>query len=114
MEASMMRASRTLFIFLISFFVVASTHAQQSQPVQIARLRPNAELRWQRVSPTVQQPDGPVLYQLLFNASGTPGTVPAFDANPRHLIDSPITISGGNVVIGGGMGLNIHGGSGIM
>ena len=110
----MMRASRTLFIFLISFFVVASTHAQQSQPVQIARLRPNAELRWQRVSPTVQQPDGPVLYQLLFNASGTPGTVPAFDANPRHLIDSPITISGGNVVIGGGSGLNVNGANGIM
>src|SRR5215470_18806180 len=81
---------------------------------QMASLRPGHGLVWQRTSPTVQQPDGPVLYQLIFNASGTPGTVPVFDTNPRHLTNSPIAISGGNVVIGGGSGLNINGATGIV
>jgi hypothetical protein len=71
-------------------------------------------LAWRRTSPTVQQPDGPVLYQLIFNASGVPGTVPVFDTNPRHLANSPIAISSGNVVIGGGSALNINGSSGII
>ena len=62
---------------------------------QVASLRPHQELRWHRISPTAEQPDGPVLYQLLFSASGTPGTVPAFDTNMRHLTNSPITVNGG-------------------
>jgi hypothetical protein len=81
---------------------------------QWASLRPGRGLVWQRTSPSVQQPDGPVLYQLLFNASGVPGTVPVFDTNPRHLANSPITVTGGNIVIGGGSGLSINGGSGII
>src|SRR5260370_15887906 len=68
---------------------------------QVASLRPDQKLRWQRVSPSVDQPDGPVLYQLLLNASGTPGRVPVFDSNPRHLTNSPITVNSGNITIGG-------------
>ena len=81
---------------------------------QVASLRPGSGLIWQRTSPTAQQPDGPVLYQLLFSASGTPGTVPVFDTNPRHLANSPITVSSGNIIVGGGSGLSINGGNGIM
>src|SRR5260370_22044826 len=87
---------------------------QRSSPQLLASLRPHQELRWQRVSPSAERPDGPVLYQLVFNASGTPGTVPACDPNPRHLTNSPIAVSGGNVVIGGGNGLNINGATGII
>jgi len=95
------------------FFLAIVTHinAQQAGLPQMASLRPHQELRWHRVSPNTEHPDGPVLYQLLFNASGTPGTVPVFDSNPRHLINSPITVGGGNVAIGG---LSISGGTGII
>jgi hypothetical protein len=81
---------------------------------QMASLRPGGGLVWKRTSPSIQQPDGPVLYQLIFNASGVAGTVPVFDSNPRHLANSPITISGGNVVIGGGSALSINGSSGLI
>jgi hypothetical protein len=87
---------------------------------EVASLRLRQELRWQRVSPSSEQPDGPVLYQLLFSMGGTPGTVPAFDTNPRHLVNSPIVVNGGNVVIGGasastgGSGLIINGVTGIL
>jgi len=102
----------------------AKVHAQERKAVpeegiyaagqQVASLHPGHGLMWQRTSPSVQQPDGPVLYQLIFNASGVPGTVPVFDANPRHLANSPIAISGGNVVIGGGNGVIINGATGII
>lgn len=75
----------------------------------VAEMRP--QLIWQRTSPSAGHPEGPVLYQLLFNASGVPGTVAAFDTNPRHLTNSPITISGGNVNIGG---MSVNGGSGVI
>jgi hypothetical protein len=85
---------------LVSLLIaLGNLHAQQ--PLQMASLRPNLELHWQRVSPTVHQPDGPVLYQLLFNASGTPGTLARFDTNPRHLTNSLITDNGSMVAIGG-------------
>jgi len=108
------------------FLLVASLPALAQSPTtapemgiygagqQLASLRPGQGLMWQRTSPTVQRPDGPVLYQLLFNASGTPGTVPVFDANPRHLGNSPITVSNGNVVIGGNNGLIINGSNGLV
>ncbi len=81
---------------------------------QVASLRPHQELRWHRISPSAEHPDGPVLYQLLFNANGIPGTVPAFDTNPRHLTNSPITVNSGNVFVGGASGLGINGTTGII
>src|SRR5260370_38512136 len=71
-----------------------------SHPLQIARHRPHQELRLHRVSPNTENPDGPVLYQLLFNASGTPGTIAKFDSNLRHLANSLITDNGSIVAIG--------------
>jgi hypothetical protein len=99
----------------VSFFVVLTgLSISLFGQTQVASLRPHQELRWQRISPNAEQPDGPVLYQLLFSTGGTPGTVPAFDTNPRHLTNSPIVVNGGNVVIGGGNGLLINGTTGIL
>ena len=64
-----------------------------------------------RSSPTLEKPDGPVLYQLLLNASGTPGTIAMFDTNPRHLANSPITVGGNSVAIGA---LSINSSSGVI
>src|SRR5713226_2833312 len=107
----MMRLHRALSVLFFLLAIVTHISAQQAGLPQIASLRPHQELRLHRVSPNTENPDGPVLYQLLFNASGTPGTVPVFDGNPRHLINSPITVGGSNVAIGG---LSINGGTGII
>lgn len=85
-----------LTVGLLSYFGV-SLFGQ----TQVASLRPSQDLHWQRVSPTADKPDGPVLYQLLFSGTGTPGTVPVFDSNPRHLTNSSITVSGNNISIAG-------------
>ncbi|HZR27311.1 MAG TPA: hypothetical protein VFA71_00915, partial [Terriglobales bacterium] len=108
-----MRFSRFAYLCVaLSLFPLCSSSQAQRQ---MASLRPERGLVWKRASPTVQQPDSPVLYQLIFNSSGVPGTVPVFDTNPRHLTSSPITISGGNVMIGGGgNGLIINGATGIV
>ncbi len=72
-----------------------------SEPMQMASLRRNRELLWQRTSPSAEKPDGPVLYQLLFSTAGTPNTIAKFDGNPRHLTNSDITDVNGVVGIGG-------------
>src|SRR5260370_36197009 len=107
----MMRLHRALSVLFFLLAIVTHINAQQPGPLQLASLRPQQELRWHRLSPNSEKPDGPVLYQLLLNASGTPGTVPVFDTNPRHLINSPIIVNSGNVAIGG---LSINGGTGII
>jgi hypothetical protein len=81
---------------------------------QMASLRPGQALLWHRTSPSPEKLDGPVLYQLLINASATPGSVPVFDTNPRHLINSPITVTGGNVFIGREGGVTIDGKTGVI
>src|SRR5262249_50272158 len=111
METPMPRVVRILFVCTLSFVAL---NAQQPHTLQMASLQPGRGLVLHRVSPSPQKPDGPVLYQLLLNASGTPGTVPVFDTDPRHLTNSPITVTGGNVVIGGGNGLIINGANGLV
>src|SRR5579859_504656 len=69
-----------------------------SSPAIMAELRP--QLMWHRISPNAEHPGGPVLYQLLFSASGTPSTLPKFDSNPRHLANSSIADTGRFVTIG--------------
>src|SRR5260370_27550376 len=107
----MMRIHRALSALFFLLAVVTHINAQQAGLPQMASLRPHQELRWHRLLRNSENRDGRVLYQLLFNASGTPGAVPVFDSNPRHLINSPITVGGGNVAIGG---LSISGGTGII
>src|SRR5215471_13666003 len=113
MEVAMIRRMQARCVVQVVIFWFCFGVSLFAQ-TQIASLRPHQELRWQRISPSAEQPDGPVLYQLLFSTGGTPGTVPAFDTNPRHLTNSPIVVNGGNVVIGGGNGLTINGGSGMI
>jgi hypothetical protein len=104
-------SARSFVIALMLAWLGATDACSQTQ---MASLRPGPQVLWHRVSPSPEQPEGPVLYQLLLNASGTPGAVPVFDANPRHLTNAPITITGGNVVIGGGSGLIINGTNGLV
>ncbi len=96
----MARPLRILFLFTFLLTAIANLYAQQPEPVEMASLRANQQLHWQRTSPTPQQPDGPVLYQLLFSTAGTPNTIAKFDTNPRHLTNSDIKDVGGMVSIG--------------
>jgi len=59
---------------------------------------PHGGLVWQRLSPST---DGPVLYQIIFRSSATPGHIPAI--SPNHtLMNSPFSVGGdGSVAIGG-------------
>jgi hypothetical protein len=109
--------ARLISVFILFVFLPLDQLLAQSKTiVEMASLRlhpgnPGNGLVWQRTSPTLEKPEGPVLYQLLLNASGTPGTVPMFDTNPRHLANSPITVGVSNVAIGG---LSIDRSSGIL
>src|SRR5712692_10608738 len=87
-------------LFLVVLIAPCGVAQTEPHPLQLASLRPQQELRWHRLSPNSENPDGPVLYQLLFNASGTPGTIAKFDSNPRHLANSLITDNGSIVAIG--------------
>ncbi len=101
------RSLQALVFVCLTCLGAAAQQAQSGSAIRnnapsrdmLASLRP--QLVWQRVSPTPQQPDGPVLYQLLFSTGGTPGTLAKFDTNPRHLTNSLITDNGSQVAIGG-------------
>src|SRR5262249_3060150 len=112
MEASMSRAPRILVLFIFSLTAIADVFAQQAKNVQMATFRPSLELGWQRTSPTLEQPDGPVLYQIIFRSSATPGTVPVisptFPLMNSHIVDSgtmlnlsePVVFTGGQTFPG--------------
>jgi hypothetical protein len=112
MEVSMIRAPRILVLFVFSFTAIAHVLAQRPQTVQIAGFRPSLELGWQRTSPTLEQPDGPVLYQIIFRSSATPGNVPVisptFTLMDSHIADSgamlslsePVVFAGGQTFPG--------------
>src|SRR5260370_270876 len=97
--------------FALRILVVLGFNLYLMGQTQVASLRPNPELHWQRVSPSAEKPDGPVLYQLLFSTAGTPGTLAKFDTNPRNLTNSDITDNGGIVAVGG---MSINAGTGII
>lgn len=97
---------RSLGVSLFVSLLVASSSAQQ----QMASLHPQTAITWQRTSPTLGRPEGPVLYQIIFRSSATPGNVPVI--SPQFtLMNSPITVGGGNVAIGG---LSVNGATGIV
>src|SRR5260370_10982377 len=104
----MVGAHRRLFFLVFFLSVVVYIHGQQ--PFQIASLRPAKELVWQRTSPSAEKPDGPVLYQILFRSSATPGSIPKIAGN-FTLTNSLITEGNGFIAIGG---MSISGGSGII
>jgi len=65
----------------------------------MASLRSNLDLLWQRTSPSAGKPDGPVLYQIIFRSSATPGHIPMIAPN-FTLTDSLISEDGAGVHIG--------------
>jgi hypothetical protein len=79
-----------------SSFDRASHDAASSE---VASLRPESALRWRRVSPTAQQPDGPVLYTLIIRSSATANYVPKISPN-YSLTNSLIFDNGASVNIG--------------
>jgi hypothetical protein len=61
----MFRFARVLPIFMLFILLPAGPLlAQFKTPVEMASLRPGNGLVWQRTSPTLEKPEGPVLYQL--------------------------------------------------
>jgi hypothetical protein len=94
-----------LCVFFAVLFLTQSIFAQ----LEVSRL--HANLVWQRTSPAKGVTEGPVLYQLVLSANGTPGTIAKFDTNTRHLINSDITDNGGIVAIGG---MSVNGATGII
>ena len=90
--------SRFVFSFLS---IVAFVHSSQFCVAQTQMAGLDAKLAWQRTSPNEKNLDGPVLYQLLFLGSGTPGTIVKFDSNPRHLANSLLSESTGQVTVNG-------------
>jgi hypothetical protein len=83
------------------FVLVAAAGLAAQRPLrtEIARLRPNEQLVWRKVSPTVQQPGGPVLYQIIFRSNATPNHIPKI-SNNHTLIDSLLSDNGSQVAIG--------------
>src|SRR6516225_6724398 len=112
MEVSMFRALRILILLVFLLTALADVSAQQPKNIQMAGFRPSLELGWQRTSPTLEQPDGPVLYQIIFRSSATPGNVPVisptFTLMNSHIGDSgamlnfsePVVFAGGQTFPG--------------
>jgi hypothetical protein len=84
--------------------------AQTERPAIVAGLHSFKNVVWQRTSPNAKHPDGPVLYQIIFRSNATPGHVPVISPT-FTLTDSPISVVGGNVVIGG---MSINGSTGVI
>jgi len=67
-------------------------------PTMMASLRP--EPVWHRTSPKTGEVEGPVLYQIIFRSSATPGNVPKI-ANNFTLANSPIAVTGSGIQVSG-------------
>src|SRR5712692_13548 len=99
--------ARNLAVTWIITCLCALTAHGQSDPqqfrssklIQMASLRSNLDLLWQRTSPSAGKPDGPVLYQIIFRSSATPGHIPMIAPN-FTLTDSLISEDGAGVHIG--------------
>jgi hypothetical protein len=81
-------------------FMSASNRGASARPVLLASLRPTPGLVWQRVRTPDQPLDGPILYQIIFRSSATPGHIPRI-ANNFTLTNSLISDNGSQVAIGG-------------
>jgi len=76
----------------------AQSEERDSRPLQMASL--HSGLVWQRTSPTIQKPEGPVLYQILFRSSAKPGFVPKIDGS-FTLTNSLVSEDNAGIHIGG-------------
>src|SRR5579859_894228 len=96
MEEQLKHSVRNLVIALILTCLGA---IEANSQTQMASLRPDQQLLWHRISPSPEQPGGPVLYQILFRSSAKPGFVPKIDGN-FTLTNSLITEDNAGVHIG--------------
>lgn len=89
-------------LFVIALSILPQCFAQAVLPaesLQVASLRASHELIWQRTSPSAKEPSGPVLYQIIFRSSATPGNIPLispqFTLTNSHISDngSAVTFS---------------------
>jgi hypothetical protein len=102
MKLSGRRASVCLGVFLVFGFcgdLPAQAQDDTHTPLLEASLRAGHQLPWQRVSPTIGRPEGPVLYQIVFRSSAKPGFVPKIDSN-FTLTNSLITEDNAGLHIG--------------
>jgi hypothetical protein len=111
----MFRSPRILVLFILLLTAIADVFAQQPKTMQMTSFRPSMELGWQRTSPTPQQPGGPVLYQIIFRSSATPGNIPVisptFTLMNSHIADSgtmlnfsePVVFAGGQTFPASGL-----------
>jgi hypothetical protein len=93
---------------VLSFFTGLSSPAgaqAADPPKMMAGLR--SELVWQRTSPKSGSAEGPVLYQLIFRSSATPGNVPAIASN-FTLTNSPISVTGSGIQVSGNVQTSGH------
>src|SRR5579859_4382611 len=93
----MKHSARNLVLILI---VTCQCLIQAYSQTQTASLRPGEQLLWRRVSPTVQQPDGPVLYQIIFRSNAAPNHIPKISIS-HTLVDSLLTDNGSQVAVSG-------------
>lgn len=98
--------SLILCLFFAPWILAASLPEQSG--IELAQLHP--QLIWQRVSPTPQKPEGPVLYQIQLTL-GQPNSVPKYDTSGRHFTASQILDNGTTVAIGG---FSVNGSTGIV
>jgi len=96
----MIRSHRSFYLSIFVFAGIASIAAQQVPATQVASLRPDQQLLWRRVSPTAQQPDGPVLYQIIFRSNAAPNHIPKI-SNNHTLVNSLLSDNGSQVAVGG-------------
>lgn len=94
------RFRRTLFLALLPICAGAqSIDPNADSKMLLASLHSAPGLRLQRTSPTTQQPDGPVLYQIIFRSSASPGSIPKISPS-FTLTNSLISEGSGFIAIG--------------
>src|SRR5260370_195691 len=102
MKSLMDRAPVCLYVLVLVLSSCVGLRAQSedrgSRPLQMASL--HSGLVWQRTSPTIQKPEGPVLYQILFRSSAKPGFVPKIDGS-FTLTNSLVSEDNAGIHIGG-------------
>src|SRR5437879_221077 len=99
----MLHRAPRVFVSLLFIFECHSQLFAEIHPTPLpASLPPQAQFGWHRTSPPAQKPDGPVLYQIIFRSSATPGNIPMispqFTLTNSHIFDSGSALTFSEVV----------------
>jgi hypothetical protein len=107
--AQFARCVSVLFVLTVSLYGQLSRQLGAA-PTQIAGLHSGSTLLWHRTSPSAGNTEGPVLYQIIFRSSATPGSIPKISST-FTLTNSLISDDGTNIHIGG---MLVNGSTGII